>query len=274
MSAPASVEGSVAGSVAPSPRATLSLDVTRDENAAPEEKDYYGRTTPRPPKEQPRLPPSTLHMAAEGKTFDPSDPDHPPIPSLAEQLEAPGGTSKERLEARSLPLGWTPLFSAARAANAEAVGALLAAGAEVNVRDAQELTPLHKAAFVGSVEICRLLLEAGAELEARDRNGRTPLHTAADSGQLGVVKHLVKRHHASQEARDGPLHDGERPYDVALRAHEHAICDFLAANELYPVRSGGGATRQVLKSEAPKIVRPGFTQLWVQPNLIGNRPGE
>lgn len=52
--------------------------------------------------------------------------------------------------------------------------ALLAAGAAVDVVDAEGWTPLHGVVQRGSVPIARLLLEAGADADAANAKGRTP----------------------------------------------------------------------------------------------------
>ena len=75
--------------------------------------------------------------------------------------------------------GETPLMMAALRADAEAMRALLAKGAQVR-RDGW--TPLHYAASSPSSAAVRLLLELGAEVNARAPNGNTPLMQAARFG--------------------------------------------------------------------------------------------
>lgn len=62
---------------------------------------------------------------------------------------------------------------------------LLAAGAEVNVRDARGNTPLHRCL---SAEVCRLLIAAGADVKARSNSGATPLHGCYDAE---IAKQLI-----------------------------------------------------------------------------------
>ena len=88
--------------------------------------------------------------------------------------------------------GMTPLHIAAQEKHPEAVGLLLAAGADVKAVDADKYTPLHRAAFAGDAESCRLLLEAGADPKAVEAMGRTPLMLACGFGKnLEAVKRLV-----------------------------------------------------------------------------------
>ena len=88
-----------------------------------------------------------------------------------------------------------PFHNAARATRHPAVIArLVAAGADVSVRDWREQTPLHWAAADNPLAgVAAALLEAGADPDARDLDGITPLHMAAiRSDNPEVVNHLVQ----------------------------------------------------------------------------------
>jgi serine/threonine-protein phosphatase 6 regulatory ankyrin repeat subunit B len=63
--------------------------------------------------------------------------------------------------------------------NVEVVDLLLARGASMDARDANNLTPLHVAAEKARGEIAGRLITRGADLEARDVYGFTPLMVAA-----------------------------------------------------------------------------------------------
>ncbi len=78
-------------------------------------------------------------------------------------------------------LGATPLHLAATNSDSGPLKALLAAGADVTVRDKDDLTPLHMAAYADKPEHARLLLEAGADVNAKSAGGRTPLSLARKS---------------------------------------------------------------------------------------------
>lgn len=71
--------------------------------------------------------------------------------------------------------------------HATAMQALLAAGADVQARQAGGDQPLHYAAHGGSVAAVEVTLTAGASVESREGNGDTALHTAAREG------HAVRR---------------------------------------------------------------------------------
>src|SRR4051794_1618511 len=71
------------------------------------------------------------------------------------------------------------LAAAIRDADAQAVGKLIEAGADVNARDAEHNTPLILAAFYAGPRCVELLLEKGADPNAANRSGVTALIRAA-----------------------------------------------------------------------------------------------
>jgi hypothetical protein len=73
----------------------------------------------------------------------------------------------------------------------EQVRALLAHGADVNVRSTRGRTALHYAARAGFVETARTLIAAGAEIEAVDEDGRTPLWHARRCEQAEIIRLLT-----------------------------------------------------------------------------------
>src|SRR5688572_13132812 len=73
-----------------------------------------------------------------------------------------------------------PVADAARRGDVEAVRALIARGADVNVAQGDGMSALHWAAVRDQVELVDVLLRAGADVEAGTRiGGYTPLHVAA-----------------------------------------------------------------------------------------------
>jgi ankyrin repeat protein len=71
------------------------------------------------------------------------------------------------------------------------IGELVAAGADVNARSAEEYrTPLHYAAERGNRELVKLLVDAGAEVDAKDWYG-TLLHLAIKGGHRETVEVLI-----------------------------------------------------------------------------------
>jgi ankyrin repeat protein len=86
--------------------------------------------------------------------------------------------------------GYTALHFASFFAKPEAARTLLEAGAPVDVTadNDQRVQPLHSAAAGRQTEICRLLLAAGADVNARQAGGFTPLHAAAENGDPEMVE--------------------------------------------------------------------------------------
>lgn len=110
-------------------------------------------------------------------------------------------------------LGRSPLHKAVLQSNANAVQALLDAGANVEARymEVNHGTSLHLAARLNSKAVIRVLLEAGANLESVDEFGGTPLHWAAHAHRSGNINVLLAAG-AKVDARDeywgkSPLHD-------------------------------------------------------------------
>jgi ankyrin repeat protein len=69
----------------------------------------------------------------------------------------------------------SPLMFAARDNNVEAIKTLIAAGADVNAKNAQGSTPLMWAAAAGSTAAVRCLLRTGADVNAKAGHGKTAL---------------------------------------------------------------------------------------------------
>jgi ankyrin repeat protein len=112
--------------------------------------------------------------------------------------------------------GFTALHFAAFFGKAEAAGALIAAGAAVNVYSENELhvQPLHSAASGRHHEVCRVLIAAGADINATQRHDYTPLHAAAQHGDAELVE-LFLSAGADPTAR---LVSGETPAETAEAA--------------------------------------------------------
>jgi len=94
-------------------------------------------------------------------------------------------------------LGWTApeadlrLHTPAAAGDAEAVRALLAAGARVDDRDAAGQTPLMVAVRGGHAAVAQMLLAGGAEVDARDGRLDTPFLAAGRDGNAPLLELLA-----------------------------------------------------------------------------------
>ncbi len=108
--------------------------------------------------------------------------------------------------------------------NIEAVKQHLAAGTDVNVKDADMggWTPLHYAAAQGHKEIAKLLIAEGANLNATDYIGTRPLHMAAY--MKSDVAELLIANGADVNAKDNV---GETPLDSAILGKRTTSADLL-----------------------------------------------
>jgi ankyrin repeat protein len=102
---------------------------------------------------------------------------------------------------RYLSAGDTALHIAASAYSPAMVGALIAAGAEIDAKNRRDATPLHAAASgsPGSQKwnphaqaaTIACLIEAGADPNAGNKDGATPLHIAVRTRCAAAVKALL-----------------------------------------------------------------------------------
>ena len=81
------------------------------------------------------------------------------------------------LNEKEAAVGSTPLISATVFGKTEIAGALIEAGAEVNLKNNEGSTALHSAAFLCRLEIVEMLLEHGADKELLNNYGSTALQS-------------------------------------------------------------------------------------------------
>jgi hypothetical protein len=113
-----------------------------------------------------------------------------------EQAIAAGGNVNDRDALKR-----TPLFAAAFCNRSEAAGLLVDQGADVNARDSVGMAPLHAAVVVGWEAASKALIAKGADINLRNEAGHTPLHLAAATNQSALVALLLERG-ADANARD------------------------------------------------------------------------
>lgn len=107
-----------------------------------------------------------------------------------ELCAALGDASPDVLSAR----GDSLLMLAAYHGHATTVHALLALGANPNLRSTSGLSPLAGAAFKGSLSVLdAFLLDAGVDIDEAGPDGRTPLMWAAAFGRTAAVEYLLAR---------------------------------------------------------------------------------
>ncbi len=101
--------------------------------------------------------------------------------------------SPDRTHERAIN-GWSALMYAAWAGDAEMVGLLINAGADVNIRakHSKDETALMVASEAGHPEIVELLIDAGADVNAVG-DKHTALVYAVEYGKLDVIKVLIEK---------------------------------------------------------------------------------
>jgi len=95
------------------------------------------------------------------------------------------------LEHREWLTGCTALWAACASGSVGVALELIAAGADVDARNAHGRTPLLAAALGGHCEIALALVAAGADIDAADDEGETPLYAAAFENHPATVAALV-----------------------------------------------------------------------------------
>jgi hypothetical protein len=132
--------------------------------------------------------------SAEGAAVEALSPDlhmaalEDDVEALREGIAAGGDVNEEAPGTRS-----TPLITASMFGSTEVARALIDAGADLNVQNADGSTALITAAFMGRTEIVEALLAAGADRSIRNNAGSTALDavSAPFESVEGIYDYLV-----------------------------------------------------------------------------------
>ena len=108
------------------------------------------------------------------------------VPGFGHGVGIVRGGLPPRGSRQPIPGALTPLLYAARDGRIEAARLLVAAGADVNMTDANAITPLISAIVNNRLEVARFLIESGADIHAADWYGRTPLWAAVETRNMDV----------------------------------------------------------------------------------------
>jgi thiosulfate/3-mercaptopyruvate sulfurtransferase len=87
----------------------------------------------------------------------------------------------------------TPLMKASQQGDGRIVRMLIAAGAQVNARNADGNNALWLACVGDHLDMIEMLVDAGIDINNQNDNGATPLMYAASSGKTAVVERLLAR---------------------------------------------------------------------------------
>jgi len=123
--------------------------------------------------------------------------------------------------------GFTALHFAAFFGGGGVAAALIAAGADPNLRSRNELEvmPIHSAVASGHRDVVVVLLEAGADPNVRQRHGWTPLQGAAQNGDAELVDRLFAAGADPTAVNDG----GTSAADLARRAGHADLADRIGS---------------------------------------------
>jgi hypothetical protein len=124
--------------------------------------------------------------------------------------------------------GMTALMLAVRAGAAHAVDALLAAGANANLRTSADETALLMAIHLRHPALAAQLFHASPDLSVADSDGRTALHAAAELGDVPTLRLLLSA--AANSDVNQPDNYGWTPlFFAAASGRPEAVQTLLAA---------------------------------------------
>lgn len=108
------------------------------------------------------------------------------VPGFGHGVGIVRGGLPERGSRYFIPGALTPLLYAARDGRLDAAKILVAAGADLELVDANGITPLLMAISNNQIEVARFLVDQGAQINVSDWYGRTPLWTAVEVRNMDV----------------------------------------------------------------------------------------
>ncbi|GET92422.1 hypothetical protein, conserved [Leishmania tarentolae] len=139
----------------------------------------------------------------------------------------------------------TALHVAARCGYVDVLSCLLAAGADLNTRNARQETPLFVAAQAGRHEAVYLLLEADANASLANEDGKTPLYIASEKEYKHVVilfkaaradlKHAKLLADSEWQRRPEPMMSSDQILDKAVADQQFAAAVRRRSAEGAPV---------------------------------------
>lgn len=126
--------------------------------------------------------------------------------------------------------GETPLFSAAKADNTDAISLFVKNGASLNARDHLGSTPLHAAVRWDALMAAEKLIDLGLEIDSQNVGGKTPLAEAAVEGNVAMSR-LLLTHGANPNTYDTA---GRTSLSDAIRGGQLDMVKLLLAAKANP----------------------------------------
>ena len=140
----------------------------------------------------------------------------------------------------SLPLADSALYSAVWRGRTEQVRALVAGGANVNVRTSDNDPLLYEAIWRGRTTIAQILVDAGADVNARDSDNDPLLYAAVWRNHTDIARILVAAPGVDLNARDS---DGDPVlYGAVWRGHTTMVRILVDAGADVNARLSDGDT--------------------------------
>lgn len=159
------------------------------------------------------------------------------------------------------------LFGAADTGDIAKAKQAISTGADVNIKNAEDLTALHMAATwndvlkdraqSGKFEIAKLLIRKGADVNAKDHMGSTPMHWAAEQQNFEFVR-LLTENGARVDSKDK---FGRTPLQFTVSTSWHGasiVAKFLIENGAKvdsKDKSGGTPLHKSTMGPNPKAIK-------------------
>jgi CubicO group peptidase (beta-lactamase class C family) len=157
------------------------------------------------------------------------------------------------------------LHLAALQGDVSAVRQHIAAGSDLDAKDAYGSTPLIVAAAFGRPEVAKLLIAAGADLDVRNNDGGTALHTAAFLCRPEIVRDLLDGG-ANKYLRDHfgntPLESVASPFDDVEAIYDQfgrALAPLGLVLDYEQIRATRPKIAEMLRPRADELGRVNYT---------------
>jgi ankyrin repeat protein len=145
--------------------------------------------------------------------------------------------------------GETSLHLAVRRSNFPVIKALLDGGADSNIRDLLgNRTPLHWSVEYNNLQAVEALLACGADPNIQDSLGKTPLHWAVVHKNLPIFEALL----ASSADLNIPDHNGKTPLHFAVSNNHISLLEALEARGI-DLKHNNLQTTEVLSAGGVKL---------------------